>query len=156
MASHSVLFVCLGNICRSPIAETIFRNLLKERNVENDWMVDSAGTGRWNLDELPDPRGQAVMKKHSVSSQHISRLVVKEDFAKFEYILCMDSNNVRDVRRLALEAGGAGTQAKIELMSDYCGGEVIHDPYYGEAKDFDTVFEQCMRACREFLDSVTR
>ncbi len=155
MASHSVLFVCLGNICRSPIAEAIFRKLLEERNCGAEWVVDSAGTGRWNLDELPDPRGQAVMKKHSLSSQHISRLVAREDFDKFEYILCMDSSNLRDVRRLAKEAG-SDDRAKIELMSDYCDKEVIHDPYYGRPEDFETVFEQCTRACREFLDRVTR
>lgn len=153
MASHSVLFVCLGNICRSPMAEAIFRELLEERSCAGDWLVDSAGTGRWNLDELPDSRGQAVLKKHGLSSQHISRLVTREDFDKFEYILCMDSQNLRDVRQLAKEAGRA-PRAKIELASDYCDGEVIHDPYYGRAKDFDTVFEQCSRVCKEFLDRV--
>ena len=152
MSKHSVLFVCLGNICRSPIAEAIFRKLIADRKCGDNWIVDSAALGPWNLGDPPDPRGLRVMKQHGLDSKHRARLAEKEDFEKFEYILCMDGSNMRDLKTLA----PGGSRAVLKLLGSYDsqGGDVIEDPYYGRDEDFEVVFQQCWRACGVFLDSI--
>lgn len=148
---HSVLFVCWGNICRSPIAEAVFRHLIKEKGCSERWTVDSAGTGHWNLGEQPDERGQRVLREHGLSLQHTAKLVREEDFRNFEFILYMDESNMRDLKHFT----PADSTASVRPLGDYgLGGAVIEDPYYGGVREFETVFEQCRKACAAFLDSV--
>ncbi|XP_058266185.1 low molecular weight phosphotyrosine protein phosphatase isoform X1 [Hemibagrus wyckioides] len=149
----SVLFVCLGNICRSPIAEAVFRKMATDSGVVDKWVIDSGATSDWNIGSEPDDRSLACLKKHGIDTDHRARQVTKEDFATFEYILCMDESNLRDLNRKA--NGVKNCKAKIELLGSYDPEKklVIQDPYYGSEKDFETVYEQCVRCCRVFLEN---
>ena len=148
-----VLFVCLGNICRSPLAEAILNKLLADQNVKG-WTVDSAATSRYEIGCSPDHRGLRLMKRKGLTSTHRARQIITDDFDKFDYILCMDDNNVRDVRRMAPKRE---FPAKIELLGRYDeeGPDIIEDPYYGGDRDFEVVYDQCLRACTKFICKVS-
>ena len=149
-----VLFICLGNICRSPLAEAILNKLLSDQNIKN-WTVDSAATSRYEIGSSPDHRGLRLMKKKGLTSTHRARQICSDDYDTFDYILCMDDDNVRDVRRLAPRK--REFSAKIELLGRYDreGPDIIEDPYYGEDRDFEVVYEQCLRACTNFIRTKT-
>ncbi|XP_023152689.1 low molecular weight phosphotyrosine protein phosphatase isoform X1 [Amphiprion ocellaris] len=151
-ASKSVLFVCLGNICRSPIAEAVFRKMATDAGVADKWRIDSAATSTYEIGSSPDHRGQACMKKHDVPMSHVARQVTKADFTSFEYILCMDENNLSDLNRKANSV--KNYTAKIELLGSYDPQKqlIIKDPYYGGAEDFEKVYDQCVRCCKVFLE----
>ncbi|KAG7508974.1 low molecular weight phosphotyrosine protein phosphatase isoform X1 [Solea senegalensis] len=148
----SVLFVCLGNICRSPIAEAVFKKMATDAGVVHEWIIDSAATSTYELGNPPDYRGQACMEKHNVPMRHIARQVTKNDFTSFEYILCMDDSNLRDLKSKA--SAVKNSSAKIELLGLYDpqNQRIIEDPYYGSASDFEKVYEQCVRCCSAFLE----
>ncbi|KAM8726090.1 low molecular weight phosphotyrosine protein phosphatase isoform X1 [Acanthopagrus latus] len=148
----SVLFVCLGNICRSPIAEAVFRKMATEAGVVDNWRIDSAATSTYEIGNSPDDRGQACMKRHSVPMRHVARQVTKDDFKSFEYILCMDESNLSELNRKAKSV--KDYKAKIELLGSYDpqNQRIIKDPYYGSDEDFEKVYEQCVRCCKVFLE----
>ncbi|XP_035534779.1 low molecular weight phosphotyrosine protein phosphatase isoform X1 [Morone saxatilis] len=149
----SVLFVCLGNICRSPIAEAVFQKMATDAGVVDKWRIDSAATSTYEIGSSPDHRGQACMKRHDVPMSHVARQVTKEDFLNFEYILCMDENNLSELNRKAKLV--KDYKAKIELLGSYDPQKqrIIKDPYYGSDEDFEKVYEQCVRCCKAFLES---
>jgi protein-tyrosine phosphatase len=140
-----LLFVCLGNICRSPLAEGIMKHKIAE--LELDWEVDSAGTGGWHAGDLPDSRSIQVAKKHGVDlTYQRARKLRSIDYEAFDKIYVMDSMNYQDVKRLANE----DEYDKIELIMN----EVephrninVPDPYYGEGDGFEHVFQMLDRAC---------
>jgi protein-tyrosine phosphatase len=140
-----LLFVCLGNICRSPLAEGIMKHKIAE--LELDWEVDSAGTGGWHAGDLPDSRSIQVAKKHGVDlTYQRARKLRSIDYEAFDKIYVMDSMNYQDVKRLANE----DEYHKIELIMN----EVephrninVPDPYYGEGDGFEHVFQMLDRAC---------
>ncbi|KAM9700485.1 low molecular weight phosphotyrosine protein phosphatase isoform 1-T1 [Dama dama] len=146
--------VMSGNICRSPIAEAVFRKLVTDQNISDNWRIDSAATSTYELGNPPDYRGQACMKKHGIPMSHVARQVTKEDFATFDYILCMDESNLRDLNRKSNQVKNC--RAKIELLGSYDPQKqlIIEDPYYGNDADFETVYQQCVRCCRAFLEKV--
>jgi len=135
--------VCLGNICRSPLAEAAFRAAAARAGLEV--MTESAGTGEWHVGNPPDPRSVAVALRHGVDiSGKRARRVRGDDFTRFDHILALDPQNLHDLHAMA---PGRCT-ARIELLMDHvpgCAGQAVRDPYYGDAADFDAVWEQVTR-----------
>ncbi|XP_061097827.1 low molecular weight phosphotyrosine protein phosphatase isoform X2 [Conger conger] len=152
-SGKSVLFVCLGNICRSPIAEAVFRKMVTDNGDTNNWLIDSGAVSDWNTGSSPDTRALACLRKQSIETDHRARKVTKEDFLSFDYILCMDESNLRDLNKKANSVKNC--KAKIELLGKYDPQEqlIIQDPYYGSEEDFEKVYEQCLRCCKAFLES---
>jgi protein-tyrosine phosphatase len=147
----SILFVCLGNICRSPMAEAIMRRLVEEAGVKSLFHIDSAGLISYHEGEGADPRMKSHAYKHGYRLTHISRPVRPADFDDFDLIIGMDDSNYDKLQRLAptLEA-----EAKIMRMTDYCTKHVIDhvpDPYYGGAQGFENVIEILEDACAGLL-----
>ncbi|ESX15699.1 low molecular weight phosphotyrosine protein phosphatase [Mesorhizobium sp. M0761] len=145
---NSILFVCLGNICRSPLAEGVFRAVLAERGrdmVLDDIVLDSAATGGWNLGEAPDPRSIAIAARHGLDiSGQRARKVRPEDFSRFDLILGMDRQNVRDLKALA----PAGARERIHLLAEFAQGKTrdVPDPYYDGAEAFASVYRMIREA----------
>lgn len=149
-----VLFVCLGNICRSPLAEGIFRAQAKAAGVVAAFDIDSAGTGAWHVGEPPDKRAQACAKGRGIDITALrARQFVPGDFAAFDYILAMDRQNYRDI---AAQSALAEHRAKVRLMLSYgdSGRDDVPDPYHGGAADFETVFDMLDAACRRLLAEI--
>lgn len=148
-----LLFICLGNICRSPAAEGIMRQMLEERALSNDIIVDSAGIGSWHVGEMPDPR----MRKHAARrgydlSPLCARQFRADDFQKFDYIIVMDDENYHDV----MERGGVYADArKVLRMKDYFirykGQQSVPDPYYGGAEGFERALNLIEDGCEGLL-----
>lgn len=142
---NSVLFVCLGNICRSPLAEGVFRIVWAERGRGRDMLLDSAGTGGWHAGEQPDRRSIAVAATHGVDiSGQRARKVRPEDFSRFDLILGMDRANVRDLKALASPAA----RSRIHLYLDFATGNAadVPDPYYDGAEAFASVYRMIREA----------
>jgi protein-tyrosine phosphatase len=134
----SVLFVCLGNICRSPLAEAALRREAEKLGMELD--VDSAGTGDWHVGRPPDVRAQAVALKNGIDiGQLRGRQISEEDFHRFDHIVALDPENLRDLKRLR----PSGARAKLSLLLDHVEGrrgEAVADPYYGDETHFDVAW----------------
>lgn len=141
----SILFVCLGNICRSPLAEGVFRAVLAERGIETEFSIDSAGTGGWHAGSAPDPRSIAVALHHGIDiSQQKARKVTLADFDDYDLILGMDGSNVDDLHRLA----PLGSVARVELFLGHATGRAkdVPDPYYGGEGGFLDVYRMIREA----------
>ena len=150
-----LLFVCMGNICRSPLAEGVFLHLAKERNLSEKFEVDSAGVGDWHVGHAPDPRSQAVANKHGIELMCRARQVeTPEDFENFDLILAMDRTNFRDL----LSLSPSEYHHKIRLMRDYDSSAMedreVPDPYYGGPGGFDNVYDMLQRACSGLLEEL--
>ena len=133
--TSSVLFVCLGNICRSPLAEAAFRREVERAGL--DVRVDSAGTGTWNLGKAPDPRSQTVARREGLDiSERRARQVTLDDFDRFDEIVALDPQNLHDLEAIRpVEA-----KAKLSLLLDHAAGregQAVADPYRGDAMAFD-------------------
>lgn len=141
----SILFVCLGNICRSPLAEGVFAAVAIEQRVSHRFSLDSAGIGGWHAGEAPDPRSIAVAARYGVDiSGQSARRIGEADFSRFDLILGMDRSNVQDLRRMAPESA----RDRIHLYLDYALGTArdVPDPYYGGADGFEKVYRMIREA----------
>lgn len=150
MASPSVLFVCLGNICRSPLAEGIFRAQSHNYAIEFS-RIDSAGTSGWHIGEPPDPRSIEIADSHGIDiGEQRSRKLVQEDFHTFDYIFAMDQSNLTNCQKLAPH----NSRAKIVKILPFAGmGEGdIPDPYYGGPGGFESVFQLLKEAAGKSLE----
>jgi protein-tyrosine phosphatase len=144
-----LLFVCLGNICRSPTAEGVMRHLVREAGLEDRIEIDSAGTGGWHVGEPPDERATEAAARRGIALDGAARRFSIEDFDRFDLILAMDSENLRDLRALAPDDEA---RAKVRLLR---GADLdVPDPYYGGPDGFDEVLDQVEEACRRLLDEV--
>lgn len=157
----AILFVCLGNICRSPIALCVFKHLLKAQNKEEQWLVDSAGTGNWHVGHPMDPRAAEVLTKHNVSCVHKARQIRDSDFLKFDYMVVMSHANFGDIKviktrtdRRKLFKGAEGSQ-KIMYLGDYDpqGVQEVEDPYYltSDPDAFEKCYQHIYRSCENLL-----
>ena len=155
MNQKRILFVCLGNICRSPAAEGIFRQLVAQRHLEHDFFIDSAGIGSWHIGDLPDPRMRRCGTRHGYTFNSRARQLSSDDFDQFDYIIGMDHDNLRDIKA---KARRAEDETKVLLMADFLrhhDSATIPDPYYGGDRDFDHVVELLEDACESLLDWLT-
>ena len=153
MDKTKVLFVCLGNICRSPLAEGVFRQKVEEAGLGAHFEVDSCGTSAFHIGEQPDPRTRANAAENGVHLRHQARQFVQADFDRFDYILPMDSSNYRNV--LSMEP--SGHTAKVAMTRDYDElepGADVPDPYYGGERGFQNVFDILDRSTESLLQQI--
>jgi low molecular weight phosphotyrosine protein phosphatase len=161
----SVLFVCLGNICRSTMAEGVFRSLTHFNTSSAHPLIsriDSCGTGAYHAGDNPDPRTMAVLKSHGITDyKHKARKVkVPQDFEEFDYVLGMDGMNMQDLKSMAKRKGVSNGEEEchLGLFGDFGGkkGEEVEDPYYGGGKGFEIAFEQLERFGKGLLEVIER
>lgn len=144
-----LLFVCLGNICRSPTAEGVMRHLVREEGLEDRVEIDSAGTGGWHVGSPPDERATEAARRRGIALAGSARRFSVEDFDRFDLILAMDSENLRDLRALAPDDEA---RSKVRLLR---GPDLdVPDPYYGGDRGFEDVLDQVEEACRALLDEI--
>jgi len=156
----SILFVCLGNICRSPLAEGVLRHRARERGLEGELRIDSAGTGSWHVGSPPDPRSSEVAARRGIRLESRARQVAREDAKAFDLILAMDRSNLRDLADLLGSGRGRGDKAEVRLFRDFDpeadGPADVPDPYYGAGDGFELVQAMVERTCDAILDEVAR
>ena len=146
-----VLFVCLGNICRSPMAEAVFRHLVNEAGYGERFVIDSAGTGNWHTGNPPHHGTRRILDQYGISYEGLkARQVAQDDFAKFDYIIAMDNQNERDLKALAREAD-ARIVKLLDLVPDSQLKEVP-DPYY--TGNFEEIYGLVQKGCRALLDLI--
>jgi len=148
-----VLFVCLGNICRSPLAEGVFAHLVRERGLHDRFEIDSAGTGAWHVGERADRRSAEVAARHGVSLDGRARRVASSDFARFDLVVAMDRENLRDLERMA---DGIPHRPRLHLLREWDPqeGDEVPDPYYGGPDGFERVYAMVRRSCEALLDDL--
>lgn len=153
-APVKVLFVCLGNICRSPTAEGIFRHLVRERGLETLIHIDSAGTGGWHQGEPPDTRAQAEAKRRGIDISGLrARQVRHTDFTEFDYILAMDGDNHDELRRLCPPQHGERLHYAVSF-APHLNAPEVPDPYYGGARGFAQVYDLLTAVCEGLLGRI--
>jgi protein-tyrosine phosphatase len=152
-----VCFVCLGNICRSPTAEGIMLHLIERAGLREHISAESAGTADYHVGEPPDPRSVAAARARGVELPSLARRFERQDFARFDYVLAADTDNLRRLHALAPDPAA---RAKVQLLRsfdpDSPHGAAVPDPYYGEGDGFERVFEICVAACRGLLEHIRR
>jgi protein-tyrosine phosphatase len=151
-----ILFVCLGNICRSPAAEGIFNQKIKERDVENFFVVDSAGTGGWHVGSLPDRRMRATALSRGIELNSRSRQIQENDLYEFDQILVMDKDNLQAVKLLIKDQDNP-VNSKIKLILSYSKNfqyNEVPDPYYGGQNGFEKVLDLLDDAMDGLIDNL--
>jgi protein-tyrosine phosphatase len=150
-----LLFVCMGNICRSPTAEAVMRGLIAQDGLEDQIVIDSAGTGSWHVGHPPDRRSTAAAKARGIVMEGAARQVTVADFEDYDLLLAADADNVAALRALAPDDAAA---AKIHLLREYDpeadGDLAVPDPYYGGPDGFEHVIDLIDAACRGLLDTL--
>jgi len=150
-----VLFVCLGNICRSPTALAVMRGLVADAGMQDAVQLDSAGTGSWHVGSPPDDRAVLAAARRGIRMSGVGRQVTAEDLATFDYVIAMDAANRRELRRIAREAGlhdhNVFLLREFDPESVRAGRLDVPDPYSGGPEGFERVLDQVEAACRGLL-----
>lgn len=155
MRQVKVVFVCLGNICRSPLAQGAFQTLIEERGLEKYFILDSAGTGAWHVGEHPDPRSIRTAAKHEVDIAHQrARVFIQEDLTRFDYIFAMDLSNQQDIIRRHTD--GHSPKVHLFLEKTLGKGAEVPDPYYGGSDGFGQVWSLVYQAAEVWLDEICK
>jgi protein-tyrosine phosphatase len=150
-----VLFVCLGNICRSPLAEAVFRDLVERAGVGDRFDIDSAGTTAYHAGESPDARTVEVAARRGVRVRHAARQIEPSDFARFDYVVVMDTSNLAKVERLAERVRPDAEVHLLRAFDSQASADLeVPDPYFGGARGFEDVHDMIERACRGLLEHV--
>ena len=153
--SVAVCFVCLGNICRSPTAEGIFKKLVRDAGLDDRIAIESRGTGDWHTGEPADARARAAAKRRGVMLDGVACRFERVDFARFDYILSMDTRVLDTLRRLARSDDERDRVYNFRAFDpDSPPDAPVPDPYYGGADGFDEVFDICEAGCRGLLAEV--
>ena len=151
---YKIVFVCLGNICRSPTAEGVFQHLVNERGLHPYFYIDSAGTSAWHIGEPANSKSRQMANKHGVKLNSRARKFEPADLEEFDLILAMDRENLQNIRQLDTQNRFSD---KIKLMRDYDpqpGDDEVPDPYYGGMDGFQHVFDVVHRSCAALLDEL--
>ena len=152
-----ILFVCLGNICRSPTAEGVMRRMVAEAGLDGEIEIDSAGTGAWHVGSPPDPRSTQAAHRRGTVLQGRARQVTADDFDRFDLLLAMDATNLHELRQRAPDADA---RAKVRLLREFDPASAdavdldVPDPYYGGPRGFDTVLDLVEAACAGLLEEI--
>jgi protein-tyrosine phosphatase len=152
-----VLFVCLGNICRSPLAKGVFAHVVEEAGLAHQFEIDSAGTSSYHRGDSPDPRTVAVARQRGLTLEHAARQISADDLERYDYIVVMDESNYAKVRRLADEAR---PETEILMLREFDpeanGARDVPDPYFGGERGFEDVHDMVERSCRALLERIRR
>lgn len=153
MKPTRILFVCLGNICRSPLAEAVFRHLARQRGVDELFEVDSAGISAYHSGDPPDARSAATARDRGITLEGRSRKLTAEDLSRFDYVIAMDDENLAGVRELQRHGGAA----RVHLLREWDPeghGLAVPDPYHGGPRGFEEVHDIVERSCSALLDDL--
>ena len=157
MKKISVLFVCLGNICRSPAAEAIFNDLLEKKGLIDGFIVDSAGTGSWHIGNKADSRMRIAAERRDIDISSRARQITSKDFEEFNYILAMDNSNFRNIKDLKnrTSSNDFASIKKIQNFRSVFNEEEVPDPYFGGDEGFDHVLDILEDSVSGFLESIS-
>ena len=157
MKKISVLFVCLGNICRSPAAEAIFINLLEKKGLTDGFIVDSAGTGSWHIGKQADSRMRIAAERRDINILSRARQINSKDFEEFNYILAMDDSNLRDIEDLKNRTSSSNFASikKIQNFRSVFNEQEVPDPYFGGEQGFEYVLDILEDSVNGFLESIS-
>lgn len=151
-----VCFVCMGNICRSPLAEGVFKHLVAEKGLGHNFHIESFGIGAWHVGEDPDPRSRAVARAHGLRLTSRAQQFRPKDFARFDHVLALDETIADDLQRLTSDPT---SQTKIRLLRPYDpqanGSRDVPDPYYGNQPEFELIYQMIERACQALLKELS-
>jgi protein-tyrosine phosphatase len=151
-----VLFVCLGNICRSPLAEALFNHKIKGLGMQAYFVVDSSGTGDYHIGSQPDFRTVRVAKKHGVPIYHACRQLTAHDLEEYDYLLAMDHSNKRNIQRLASDEIQKGKVLLMRTFDQSDSHDEVPDPYHGGEKEFQEVFDILNRSLDGFISHLRK